>query len=324
MCTCLHVDVLAGLPSTFFEVGYRAEMVPGHEPHLGLAGGSNCQRFAYAVLAQSGRDLPSFWSDELWRDDVYTYVVADAKPLDLVLYAPSSDPYAAHVGIVVGKTSVLHLCEEIGRPVVWDFADFAARQRYRTRIGFKRVRTLDPALVSIGVAGESFVVLRGTENDVAAVMALRVAAARWLVSLGIDQWSPDDPFEPLVRGFTQQHALWVVRQGDRLAGSVAVLWTDPTVWGAQADEAGYVHSLVIDRAFAGRGLGDAILEWAESHISRNGRSLARLDCVRGNRKLRDYYEAGGYRHVGDRDFPDAAWARGVALYEKALCEANRS
>ena len=312
------MELLRRLPTSFFDVEYVAEMGPGHEPQVGLALGSNCQRFAYAVLAHAGRFMPNFWSDELWRDTEYTEVVAEPAPLDLVLYAPSANPYAAHVGVCLGGTSVLHLCQEVGRPVVWDFADFDVRERYSTRIGFKRVLNIDDALRSIEVGGERFVVLRGTENDVAAVMGLRVAAAQWLVSLGIDQWSPNDPFEPYVRGFAQEHSLWVVRRGDQLVGSVAVLWSDPTVWGQAVDEAGYVHSLVIDRAFAGAGLGRAILEWAESHISRNGRALARLDCVKDNRKLRRYYETAGYRHVGHRDFPDASWARGVALYEKRL------
>jgi hypothetical protein len=33
---------------------------------------------------------------------------------------------------------VLHLSKEVGVPVVWDFDEFASRERYRVRIGFKR------------------------------------------------------------------------------------------------------------------------------------------------------------------------------------------
>ncbi|ANS69720.1 hypothetical protein SLINC_7496 [Streptomyces lincolnensis] len=40
---------------------------------------------------------------------------------------------------------VLHLCAEIGRPVVWEMTEFVKRQRYRVLIGIKRVldRTQD-------------------------------------------------------------------------------------------------------------------------------------------------------------------------------------
>lgn len=43
----------------------------------------------------------------------------------------------------LGGAAVLHLCKEIGAPVVWDFQDFAKRERYASLIGFKRVRLHD-------------------------------------------------------------------------------------------------------------------------------------------------------------------------------------
>lgn len=65
---------------------------------------------------------------------------AISEPLDLVLYAPSLDPWGAHVGVCLRDTGVLHLCEEVGLAAVWDFKAFAARARYQSCIGFKRTR----------------------------------------------------------------------------------------------------------------------------------------------------------------------------------------
>jgi hypothetical protein len=134
------VDILSSLPASYFNVAYEGEMVPGHRPDLGLSAGANCQRFATAVLRHLGLELPDLRSNELWLDDLATEVVAEPQPLDLVLYGAKPDPWGAHVGVCLGGSSVLHLCAEVGRPAVWDFTDFAARPRYRTRIGFKRVR----------------------------------------------------------------------------------------------------------------------------------------------------------------------------------------
>jgi hypothetical protein len=65
--------------------------------------------------------------------------VPAARPLDLMLFNATADPYGAHVGVRVGEGRVLHLCAEVGRPAVWESAEFAARERYRVLVGIKRV-----------------------------------------------------------------------------------------------------------------------------------------------------------------------------------------
>jgi hypothetical protein len=136
----LRVDMMGELPSTFLEVPFVAEMIPGYRAELGLTAGGNCQRFAYAVLRHFGFAVPAFRSSDLWLDEEFTVTVAEPEPLDLVLYAANPDPFGAHVGVCVGGIAVLHLCEEVGLPAVWTFEDFAARDHYKSRIGFKRVR----------------------------------------------------------------------------------------------------------------------------------------------------------------------------------------
>ena len=74
--------------------------------------------------------------------------------------------------------------------------------------------------------------------------------------------------------------------------------------------------LMVDRAFAHLGLGRSLLDWAERRIRSAGHRNARLDCVRTNVALREYYENEGYVLVGYREF--AGEIPNVALYEKAL------
>jgi hypothetical protein len=56
-----------------------------------------------------------------------------------VLFNATSDPFSAHVGIWMATDEILHLCHEVGRPAAWSLATFAARPRYATLIGFKRL-----------------------------------------------------------------------------------------------------------------------------------------------------------------------------------------
>ena len=134
--------VLAALPPEFLQVSFSEHMIPGREPELGLTEGSNYQRYGYAVLRHFGLSVPNLRSSELWADEELLANVSEPEPLDLVLFAASPDPWGAHVGVYLGGAEVLHLCKEVGVPVVWDFKDFAERERYRSLIGFKRVRTL--------------------------------------------------------------------------------------------------------------------------------------------------------------------------------------
>ncbi|MFD4878152.1 hydrolase [Streptomyces sp. NPDC058420] len=105
----------------------------------GLGAGANCQLFAYEVLRYFGLAVPEMRSSELWADTEATTRVAVARPLDLVLFNADDEAYGAHVGVWVDDGRVLHLCAEVGRPVVWEMGEFAARRRYRVLVGIKRV-----------------------------------------------------------------------------------------------------------------------------------------------------------------------------------------
>ncbi len=126
------------LPDGFSTVPWVGRMVPGIAPDLGLSGGANCQRYAYAVLDHFDAHIPPLRSDELWHDTESTCVVETPAPLDLLLFSPNDDPYGAHVGVFVGDERVLHLCAEVGLPAVWNLREFAQRERYRVLIGAKR------------------------------------------------------------------------------------------------------------------------------------------------------------------------------------------
>ena len=101
--------------------------------------GSNCQRFAYGVLELFGLTAPVVRSSELWQDNALTERVVDPRPLDLLLFNDSPDPWGAHVGIWMAHDEILHLCQEIGFPVTWKFEEFVNRERYSVLIGVKRV-----------------------------------------------------------------------------------------------------------------------------------------------------------------------------------------
>jgi protein-tyrosine phosphatase len=156
----------------------------------------------------------------------------------------------------------------------------------------------------------------GTVADAAAVVRLRDAAAEWLLSRGIEQWRPGEASEAGVVARAGAGELFVVRDRDEVVAAVVIVSSDPEIWGARPGDAGYVHTLVIDRRRAGHGLGRRVLARAEAHIAGRGATYARLDCVAGNDRLTAYYGDAGYTEVGRRTF-DRSWPP-VALFEKRL------
>jgi lipoprotein Spr len=129
-------DLLATLPPRFRAVSYDGAQVPdgSHD----LSGGANCQRYAYAVLAHFGIELPPWRSSELWTDVERTEVVTPFQPLDLLLFSRDGQAYGAHVAVYVGEGRALHLAKSVGRPAVWSLAEFTAREEYRVLVGGKR------------------------------------------------------------------------------------------------------------------------------------------------------------------------------------------
>jgi hypothetical protein len=115
-------------------VPYAAAGHPQSANPLTSGDGANCQRYAYAILALFNRSVPPHRSAELWADRQLEHPAAPA-PLDLMLFGPAPDPFGMHVAVWMAPDQLLHLCAEVGRPAVWAEREFAARARYRCRLG---------------------------------------------------------------------------------------------------------------------------------------------------------------------------------------------
>lgn len=109
-----------------------------------VAGGANCQAFAYALLRHFGREISNFRSSELWEDTRETERADDIEPLDLLLFNGTDEAFGAHVGVYLGAGNVIHLSKRVGTPVVWPLERFARERGYEVLVGAKRVRRAAP------------------------------------------------------------------------------------------------------------------------------------------------------------------------------------
>jgi GNAT superfamily N-acetyltransferase len=159
-----------------------------------------------------------------------------------------------------------------------------------------------------------------TPDDVDVVLELLADAAAWTASIGFPNWPARFPPKLVSRGITAGE-LYVGEEDGAVVAAVALTWSDPMFWGVRADDAGYVHRLVVRRDRTGAGLGAEIIGWAARQVSDAGREWLRLDAAADNLPLCSYYERLGFEYrgdaTGDLDQPDGTvrhWKQ--CLYER--------
>jgi GNAT superfamily N-acetyltransferase len=157
-------------------------------------------------------------------------------------------------------------------------------------------------------------VRRVGREDVDEIVDVLSEAARWLISRGIRQWP--DPFpRDRVAALVERGDFYLARLDGETVGTVALMWNDPAFWGERPADAGYVHALAVRRAWAGRGFGGQLLDWADTRVVAAGRVYLRLDCPAVNATLRRYYERLGFEPRGEvavDDFTSALFERRVS------------
>jgi len=136
--------------------------------------------------------------------------------------------------------------------------------------------------------------------DLEAVMSLLREARRWHEKQGVDPWREFDTAR--IAAEIEAGRVYVARAGNAVCGTITLVETDGLVWGKERGDELYVHKLAVARDQAGRGIGAQILRWAQGLARERGKRRLRLDTWDGNRKMRDYYERVGFRHVRDQYF----------------------
>lgn len=152
-------------------------------------------------------------------------------------------------------------------------------------------------------------------EDVETVAGLLDEATLWVGELGHEQWPVPFPREELAAAI-ERGEVYLAELSGEAVGTVTVLADDPVYWGERPPDAHYVHRLVVCRDRAGRGIGAAIVEWADAGAAAAGRAFLRLDCLREDPGIRAYYEQLGFEHRGD--FDDHARGLLLSLYERRV------
>lgn len=101
-----------------------------------------------------------------------------------------------------------------------------------------------------------------------------------------------------VRTEIKEGRLWKIVDDAAIACIFSVLYSDPLLWRERnADAAVYIHRIVTNPDFRGRGYVAKITAWAKEHALAKGLRFVRLDTWNDNDKLVSLYLNSGYQFV---------------------------
>ena len=153
-----------------------------------------------------------------------------------------------------------------------------------------------------------------TDCNMNAILHLIRQASGWLKDMGTDQWQREWPNvegrDARVRRGLEVGATWIVWTGTRAAATVTVARKpNMDVWKEAScnvkDPAVYAHRLIIDRQFAGFGLGAELIDWTGLRGQREwGAEWIRIDVWSTNIGLHEYYMNKGFEKCGRAPYPD--------------------
>ncbi|MFB9464451.1 GNAT family N-acetyltransferase [Streptomyces cinereospinus] len=158
------------------------------------------------------------------------------------------------------------------------------------------------------------IIVPAEEADLPRLIKFRTDASMWLRTLGTDQWAKPFPADRLL-GSIRRGEVFMIREqpyADAAATITLDREADTRLWTPEeiAEPALYVHKLAVDRAYAGTGLGSALLDWAGEQAVQQGAKWLRLDAWSTNRRLQAYYLEHGFTHIRTADDPEvvSGWA----------------
>lgn len=162
-------------------------------------------------------------------------------------------------------------------------------------------------------------------GDLGEVETLFALAIEYQRKKGTYSWQGMN--RPLIENEIRQKLHWKILEEDHIACFFSVAFTDRLVWDERdSDPSIYLHRIVTNPVFRGKGYVRHIVAWAEEYGRSMGKHFIRLDTGRDNHRLNTYYRECGFEYCGVKRFPDDAdpavprhyLGSGLSLFERKI------
>jgi ribosomal protein S18 acetylase RimI-like enzyme len=138
---------------------------------------------------------------------------------------------------------------------------------------------------------------------------------------------------PLIEKEIREKLHWKIIEEDQIACFFSIALNDRLVWDERdAEPSIYLHRIVTNPTFRGKGYVKHIVVWAEAYGRAAGKQWVRLDTHRDNERLNAYYQQCGFVFCGIKRFEDDSdpsvprhyLGSGLSLYERPIPSALAS
>ncbi len=149
---------------------------------------------------------------------------------------------------------------------------------------------------------------KGKQSEIAKIITITRACATKMVSENIFQWNEHYPNETAFEIDAERGEFYVMLEGDHIVGCItistkkdeeyeAIDWLTPDGLNY------YIHRVAIHPDFQHQGRAKQLMDFAETMARSNKALSLRLDTFSENFRNQKFYEARGYRRLGNVYFP---------------------
>jgi ribosomal protein S18 acetylase RimI-like enzyme len=164
-------------------------------------------------------------------------------------------------------------------------------------------------------------IVLATMKEIEEIMGLIKDCIKDMESRGIHQWGDFYPTRQIIEDDIENGSMYVAEENDEVLGIITINEEQPPEWGnvnwsAQEGRIITVHRLAVKPIRQKQGIGERLLDYAETHAINNGCTFVRLDAYSGNPRALRLYEKHQYSRVGQIRFPERDLV--FYCYEKKL------
>ncbi|TMM59118.1 GNAT family N-acetyltransferase [Maribacter algarum] len=149
---------------------------------------------------------------------------------------------------------------------------------------------------------------RAKISEIPDILTICKACAAHMISNGIYQWNEHYPSAAAFEKDIERDELYVLEVNEKIIGTIVIstLMDDeyvPIEWRTPNGNSVYIHRLSIEPNLQGKGYAQKLMDFAENYAKENGFVSVRLDTFSQNKRNQKFYEARGYRRLGDIFLP---------------------
>lgn len=143
------------------------------------------------------------------------------------------------------------------------------------------------------------------ENEIPEILEIIKERCDWFEKNKIDQWGSwyyEDLYnEKYFKKMIKKYPLYIIKKEDEIIGTFLLKNEDDKTHWISPKNSYYLWHFVTK--IGNPGLGEKILEFIENLARENQIKYLRLECMRSNPKINEYYQNHGFENKGEGDEP---------------------